>query len=401
MAILQLDSIVDCHVLLICDATDSKRSIFPRFYFVSDATLLEILSLSSNPREVAKHFQSGIFDGLSSISFDEKDDSIVTGMSSKEGEHVPLITPIRVSGGVEEWLGKLVNSMHETIKYEIHRSCKDIYKMRVKDFIFSRPAQAALVGMQVRWTAEIQSALVQTSMGKKGALSRALQWCDKTLSEMKIMTLDDELTQLQRTSLETCITVYIHQRDTVQDLIENKVNDPRHFRWLRQCRFRWKEDKQTLMIYICDNEFEYGYEYLGVRERLVMTQLTDICYVALTQALGMYYGGAPAGPAGTGKTETTKDLGATLGKYVVVFNCSDQMDHQAMGRIFKGLAQAGFWGCFDEFNRINLDVLSVCAQQLNCILTALKDQKSSFVFTDGSCVPLNNQVGYFITMNPG
>ena len=96
-----------------------------------------------------------------------------------------------------------------------------------------------------------------------------------------------------------------------------------------------------------------------------------------------------------------QDLASQCGVAVYVFNCSDQMDYRSMGDIFKGLASSGSWGCFDEFNRIAAEVLSVCSVQYKSVLDGIKRGDGTFNFPGEEKLSLNPEVGAFITMNPG
>lgn len=138
----------------------------------------------------------------------------------------------------------------------------------------------------------------------------------------------------------------------------------------------------------------------SLSSRLIITPFTINCYSKLSKALDSFLGGALVGQPGTGKVETLKDLSKSFGILCMIFNCSDQMNHQIINNFLKGLAESGIWGCFDEFNRIKSDVLSIASHQIECILNACREKSNYFKFTDSKTIKLDNKVGIFISMNP-
>ncbi len=146
-----------------------------------------------------------------------------------------------------------------------------------------------------------------------------------------------DLNSLDRKKVNTLIIVDVHARDIVSSFVRDSILDKNEFEWESQLRFYWVNEENDIRIRQCTGEFTYGYEYQGLNGRLVITPLTDRCIMTLTTALSFNLGGAPAGPAGTGKTETVKDLAKSLAIRCCVTNCGEGLDYKAMGIIFAGL----------------------------------------------------------------
>ncbi|CDJ69901.1 hypothetical protein ENH_00076170 [Eimeria necatrix] len=409
------------------DYLDAKRIMFPRFYFISDEELLSVLGSSGH--EAVQPLMLKLFDNCKRLQINGSGQ--VSGMESDEGESYAFYEAVMAEGPAEEWM----TAVDEAMKTSLHGIAKKgvfMYgcKPRLHD-VFAREflpkcasstievnsrlnilgaafrnqwvteqlGMVACVGSCIWWTWRVEDAFERMGKGDKNALREEAAVQRQQVSSL-IEVVRKPLEYKARKKVNTLIILDVHARDLVERFVQNAVYSADSFDWESQLRFYWDISMDDIEIRQCTGKFRYGYEYQGLNGHLVITPLTDRCIMTLTTALTFCLGGAPAGPAGTGKTETVKDLAKSLATRCVVQNCGEGLDYKAMGTIFSGLVQTGFWGCFDEFNRINPEVLSVVSAQIKAIQTSLQNGKGSVELL-GKILKFVPTVGIFVTMNPG
>jgi len=415
----------------LADFLDGRRRQFPRFYFVSEADLLDILSNGNKPETILSHVPK-VYLSTKTLALDPDRQSetgrpiatdFVAGVGS---EVVRFEPPVPLDGKVELYLQTILDAQKVSIFETVKRSLVRYKEQSRPEWVLSKeadtgrphdPAQTTLLVLAINYVAEVEQALADMEhQGSADALSQYSKTQVQQLNDLIKLTQSD-LTKGDRTRVMVCITMDAHGRDVVENMVRQKVDRVDSFMWQSQLKHKFRvppphanyQGRDTHLrgsggeraeIAICDAVLPYDYEYLGNGPRLVITPLTDRIYVTATQALNLKMGCAPAGPAGTGKTETTKDLANALAKLIYVINCSPEMDYKGLANIFKGVASSGAWVCFDEFNRLIPEVLSVCTVQFKAVCDGIAVDASR-IRVEGDEITLDPTCGAFITMNPG
>ena len=361
---------------------EEKRSMLPRFYFIGDDDLLEILGQAKNPEVIQAHLKK-LFAGIHSVIFSEGAKSI-TAMRSIAGEVVPLKQNVVVTEAVEEWLADLSTSMVKTLSAMLVKCLSE------KDYE-AFPSQILSLADQVHFSKKAEVAIT------RGALPALHDELRQQLQEYT--SFDVEGMRVMQLKVQSLVLDLIHSIDVVEQLQAEYCGSVGQWAWQRQLRYYDQGHAGEVNVQMDNGIFSYSYEYQGNAPRLVYTPLTDKCYLTLTQGMHLGYGGNPYGPAGTGKTESVKALGQAMGRQVLVFNCDEEFDFKSMGRIFTGLLKCGAWGCFDEFNRLEEEVLSAVSSQIQMIQAALKSRQQMMTFM-GRDINVNHNAGIFVTLNP-
>ena len=266
---------------------DTKKKIFPRFYFVSNVALLDILSNGNNPPRIMPYV-GDCYDSISDVVFDPPAAeggirNTATKMIAKDGEIVDFHKPFVMSGAVERWLNELTVMQQDSLRVILEAAVEAAVNWDVPPvdkekprhtWLEDYPAQVALVASQIYWTEETQAALDELEAGTEDSVKRYLGVCNDRLNALIARVLGDLKPDL-RTKIIALITLDVHARDVVQKLIDSKAEGPGSFIWSQQLRFYWAAEKRDVNIAITDFRSKYSYEYLGNSGRLVITPLTD------------------------------------------------------------------------------------------------------------------------------
>ncbi|VDN24437.1 unnamed protein product [Gongylonema pulchrum] len=270
---------------------ERERSSFPRFYFVGDEDLLEIMGNSKDIARIQKHLKK-MFAGITAIDVVDEN-TLVTAINSREGERVELVKPVSIKENprINDWLRLVESEMQSTLAHLLNQSLSAFAKFDMNSvepqeymaWLDRYPAQVIELTANIWWCSKIEKYFAE---GK--TVEEVETVVDKTLTLLADSVLDEQ-PPIRRKKIEALITEFVHKRDICRSLIQNKVTSATSFHWLKCMRFyfdsRLSDARTCCTVKMANAHFPYGFEYLGLQEKLVQTPLTDRCYLTMTQAL--------------------------------------------------------------------------------------------------------------------
>ena len=255
---------------------------------------------SSDPTCVQEHMIK-MYDNIAALEFNDgmNGEKIASAMISAEKEKLEFKKAVVAEGRVEDWMTAVLNEMRTTNRL-VTKEAVFSYgaeKSRV-DWMLDYQGMVVLAANQIWWTWEVEDVFRKVMNGDKLAMKNYAKQLHSQIDDL-VMKIVTPLHRNDRAKYNTVLIIDVHARDIIDIFVRDSILDAREFEWESQLRFYWWKPDDDVIIRQCTGEFGYGYEYMGLNGRLVITPLTDRIYLTLTQALSMYLGGAPAGPVST------------------------------------------------------------------------------------------------------
>ncbi|TYZ65632.1 hypothetical protein PybrP1_006817 [[Pythium] brassicae (nom. inval.)] len=284
---------------------DKKKKIFPRFYFVSNVALLEILSNGNNPKKIMP-FLGDCYDSLCDLVFEDGSPNTAHTMVAKDGETARLPRVFVMVGAVESWLNDLTEAMRVCIRKEMHDAIEtaaswDVEKPR-HQWLFDYPAQVVLNATQIYWTEETEMALEEFENGQEDSVKRYLSVCNQRLDQLITLVLGN-LSSPDRCKIIALITLDVHSRDVVKRLVDEKVEGPLSFLWQQQLRFIWRQENYDVnvelrgkVVTVC-KQHNLQHDDAFILKVCQLQELIDVRHSVML-----------LGPAGCAKTTTWQTL---------------------------------------------------------------------------------------------
>eukprot|EP00795_Rhopilema_esculentum_P017364 gene17364-8957_t len=333
----------------------------------------------------------------------------MVAVSDAVGEKINLDVQVRLENGVECWLKSLLSQTKSTLKNLMQQCRVDIENgMSIEDWTFKYPSQVVLINLFHIWTLECESGISEIRVERK-ALAIALRRYTTLFNKIPQIIArgawrnsDVALSAVHQSRLESLISVGLYLRDILEDLGRRKLREASDFEWQRNLRFYFENsenesDELSLALHVLNTKFDYGYEFTNCKFPIIMTSLTERCFVSLTQAVSSNFGGCLQGPASTGKTQTIKGFAHLLGRFLISISCLKDFEVNSIGRIFTGVAQEAAWCLFDEFQQASSITVSVITYYAQHILNAIRSKQNICYLLDSQQISVMPSLAIFTT----